>query len=253
MLTVILWLWTESGVKRTYTPAHVNAMVRMIRRNYRGEVRFVCITDEKDDTLFELDTDFAIYPLWDDAREYKQPRGKSFPACYHRLKIFDPKTTQDIAAYCFGHYEQPLGRCVSVDIDAVICADVTDLWKRDEPFVGWRVTNGLKPRVYNGSCFLFDSEEFAAIWSSFIADPEKRIGMVNDAGFRYGSDQSVMAFYLGQNKPHWTAADGVLSWRLDKLAGRDLPKDAKIVFFHGDAKPWDKDRQRVEWIKTHWG
>lgn len=260
MITVLLWLWSEKGVKRSYTPAHVNAAARMIRRNYKGEIRFVCITDQWDDPADEhgqplFDKDIQLYPLWNDAREYKQPRGKSFPACYHRLKIFDSPVTEDIAARCFGHYEQPLGLCVSVDIDACAVGPLNPLWDRGcVDFHGWRVTNGLKPRVYNGSMFMFDDRAgLDGIWKTFAANPQKKIDEVTAAGFKYGSDQSVWSHFMGQNKPHWTAADGVLSWRLDKLAGRDLPPGARIVFFHGDAKPWDSERQKVGWIKTNWG
>lgn len=256
MITVILWKWSESGVKRAYTGAHVDAAVRMIKRNYNGPLRFVCITDDPFDVQ-----ECTTYPLWEDARHYKQPRGKTFPACYHRLKIFDHATARNIASHCF--HDSTLGRCVSVDLDAVVVRSLNPLWDRPEPFVGWRVTNGLKPRVYNGSMFIWSSaadllgaaDPQETIWSRFIADPPSHIAAVTKAGFKYGSDQSVMAYELGQNRPHWTAADGVLSFRLDKLnQGKALPADARVVFFHGGAKPWQPEIAAAhKWVRDNWG
>jgi hypothetical protein len=233
VLTFVSFKWRDRHSKTQYTAEHANVLARMVARHYRKPHRFVLITDDPDGC------DCETYPLWLDAGDMKHPRGQGRPSCYRRLKLFEPETAQ-----AFG------SRIVQLDLDCVITADITTLFDRDEPFVGWRVTNGMKPRVYNGSIWMVEAGAFPHVWGDF--DPETTPAKANGAGF-IGSDQAVMAYMLGQDQAHWTADDGVLSYRLDRLAHTDLPSHARIVFFHGPDKPWSRTIQgRHEWVARHW-
>jgi hypothetical protein len=49
----------------------------------------------------------------------------------------------------------------------------------------------------------------------------------------------------------WTIKDGVYSFRVHLNGGsKQLPDDAKIVFFHGKHDPWTK--LEIPWIAENW-
>jgi hypothetical protein len=70
-----------------------------------------------------------------------------------------------------------------------------------------------------------------------------------------GSDQSWIAYCLGKNIPGWGMSEGVYSYRdhLVKFHKGNLPKDARMVIFHGRPDPWDYGAiQHSPWIKRHY-
>ncbi len=162
------------------------------------------------------------------------PHGLAAPSCFRRLRLFGPD-----AASVFGE------RFVSLDLDAVAVADLKPLWDRPEAFVGWR--DPMRPRQLNGSMMLLRAGMRPAVWSEF--DPTRSPAQALRSGFR-GSDQGWISLKLhGENR--WSATDGVLSFKMDVL-GRGLPEGARIVFFHGQPKPWSPECQRIDWIREHW-
>ena len=229
MLTFVSFKWRDPESKTQYTAEAANTLARMVGRHYHKPHRFVLITDDPAGATCET------YPLWADLRGMRHPLGGGRPACYTRMKLFS-REMRDV-----------LGpRVVQMDLDVVITGDITELFERDAPFVGWRVTNGRKPRVYNGSLWMVTPGALDYVWSDF--DPDVTPRRANAAGY-VGSDQACMAYMLGEDRPYWTARDGVLSYRLDKLDRRALPAHARIVCFHGPKKPWHVTEN---WVREHY-
>lgn len=243
-LTIVLWKWKTpdwfpAKERSGYDAEKVNVAARMIKRHLTLPHQIICVTDEPEG-ITECDT----YPLWDKWSDIRHPQRPDRLTCYRRLPIFN-----SFLPHVFGT------RIVSMDLDMVIVGNLDSLLDRPEPFVGYRTTRGLVPRVYNGSIFMFDCGPRSSIYDIYDRfDPNTSPQEAADAGYS-GTDQAWMAHVLGPNRPYWTADDGILSWRRDIVtqpSTRALPAHAKLVVFFGPDKPWHKKCQRVDWIKENW-
>lgn len=236
MLTAVLWKWADPLSRTRYSAAHVNVLARSIRRHYSGPIRIVCFTDDPDGI-----TECETLPIWAEHHKAESVMDRGVPLCLRRLRIFSDEM------------ESLLGpRIVSIDLDALILGELNSLWDRPEDFVGWRVTNGMEPRVYNGSMFLLRAGAHSEVWDRF--DPAISVPAMRRAGYCRGSDQSWMAYVLPKDLPHWSAADGVESFRMDGYhSGKRPGSGTRIVFFHGVVKPWDLLRAPgFGWIAENW-
>jgi hypothetical protein len=218
-LTVVCWRWqTCQGYRTSFAPESVRILRNMVRRHYPHPHRFLCVTDSPD----EIDADIETHLLWPDFATVHSPHGSKHPSCYRRLRAFHP----EIAAI-FGP------RFVSIDLDVVLTADVTPLWQRSEDFVCYG-TAGARPQV----------------WTRF--NPQHSPQQAKRAGC-FGSDQGWMTHVLGPHEAMWTQTDGVYSFRNHLRGTPTLPADARMVMFHGGAKPWDPQvQQSVPWLSEHY-
>jgi hypothetical protein len=241
MLTVVTFLWKPfEGYRSQFKGEHVDVLARMVRRNLSVPHRFVCITDDPSDITEKVD----ILPLWSDHAEIPSPhdrKGKHNPSCYRRLKIF----ARDAADW--------LGtRILSLDLDCVITGSLDELVARPEDFVIWGETNATSP--YNGSMVLLTAGARPQVWESF--DRETSPAASFAAGY-FGSDQGWIAYCLGPHEARFRADEGVLSYRLHVKRGThgnrlELPRHARVVFFHGEVDPWSPEAQRLDWVREHW-
>lgn len=232
--SVVCFRWAPpSGYRSTFGPETVNTLRRMVSRHYPYPHRFICVTDDPDG----LDAEIEVLADFGDFRDLPSPHGGRNPSCYRRLRLFHPD-----AAQWFGD------RYVSLDLDTVITGDLTPLWHRDEPIVLYGDTNPTT--YYNGSMLLQSSGARSQVWTEF--DPCQSPKQSKKAG-QFGSDQGWISYCLGPDEAKWTTADGVYSYRNHIRNGRALPKDARIVVFHGQHDPWDYQVQtQVPWVKEHW-
>jgi len=236
MLSFVTWLWAPpAGYRSAFCGQHVNALARMIDRHYAGPHRILCVTNIPQG----IDANVGIVPDTEDFADLPSPHGggNRNPSCYRRLRAFRP----DIGAV-FGE------RFVSMDLDTVITGDLTPLFDRPDPFVIWGETN---PRSwYNGSLFMLTAGARPQVWTQFdpVRSPRETL-----AAKRFGSDQGWISHCLGKGEATWSKADGVYSYRVHlKPFGSKLPKNAKVVFFHGIVDPWSSAAQRVDWIREHY-
>lgn len=233
MLTVLCWKWTPAkGYRSAFTPQAVHTLQRMVARHYPAPHRFVCITDNP----AGLGPDVEVLPLWKTYSSVPNPWGARNPSCYRRLRVFAPGM------------ETILGeRIVSIDLDVVITGDLRPLWDRADEFVIWGDTN---PRtLYNGSMFLLRTGTRTRVWTEF--DPKRSPAKTRAAG-QFGSDQGWISYCLGKGQPTWTQADGVYSFRNDLKTRGVLPKNARVVIFHGHDDPWGPVAQRLPWVREHY-
>lgn len=200
----------------------------MVARHLHVPHRFVCITD--DPRGMECET----FPLWDGPAVKLAP---TRPNCYRRLRLW----SEDAGGV-------PGDRFLSIDLDAVICGDITPLVQRDEDLVIWGDT--AKGTPYNGSLWLLRKGARRRVWDEFdpVRSPQK------GKALRYiGSDQAWIGACLGTGEAKYTAADGVYSFRNNiQHHGGELPSGARIVLFHGNRDPWGPECQRLPWVREHW-
>lgn len=240
MLQIVLWKWRGHDPDRQYEPDHVNIMCNMLRRNLQHYPhRIVCVTDEPGGIL-ECET----APLWLDHNNLANGSGKHLPSCYRRLKLYDRETQKDLGI-------DKGDRILSLDLDALICADIRELVQTEGLYVGWELAGLAHPRVFNGSFQMFDAGTLQDIWSEF--DPHTSIAEAGRQGFR-GSDQAWLSMRLinraGTVGLKWP---DVSSYPLHNKIQGILRRDNRIIFFHGKEKPWSPEAQaRTSWIARYW-
>ena len=235
MLDIVTFKWRgPKGYRSTFTAESVNVLRAMVARHYQRPHRFTCVTDDP----AGIDSRVRIVPLWGDHAEVPSPHGIGRPSCYRRLRLFARDAAELIGP-----------RLVTMDLDAVITADMAPVWDRPEDIVLWAGTAGKNP--YNGSMILLRAGARPQVWEQFdaVASPL----LARSQGY-LGSDQAWLATCLGANEARWTEADGVYSWRMKLRFNRGrLPSGARCVFFHGNADPWqDWTQSQAPWIRTHW-
>ena len=234
-LTFVCWKWRPpSGYRSQFAASTVNVLFSMLSRHYHKPFSLVCVTDDPTGIRSEV----RIVPLWSDYANLPSPHGNGNPSCYRRLKMFSRE-----AVDLFGP------RFVSIDLDVVICADITGLFDNQLDFKMYGDTARGTP--YNGSLIQHRAGTRTQLWENFDPKTSPLLGLQK----RYvGSDQAWIAVCLGTKEAKFTRADGVFSYR-DEIAptGGLLPPTAKMVIMHGHVDPWAPIMQRKNsWIREHY-
>lgn len=228
MISVVTFKWATPGYRAKFTSEHVNTLRRMVLRHYQAPHRFICVTDDPAD----LDGGIEVVPLWDDYASVPNPTGGGRPSCYRRLKLFDPAMAEVIGE-----------RFVMLDLDCVICGDLSPLFDRPEDAVFWKSPTNEWP--YNGAMFMANTGARPQLWQDF--DPHESPKLTQAAGYR-GSDQAWISYKLGWNEATWTDRDGVYYY--GKIRNRQsVPANAKIIFTTGGSAPWTL---RHPWVRKHY-
>ena len=250
-LTVLLWKWKTSDKPTTngwkfsiYDYRHVNAVVRMVRKNYKAPHRILAIVDDPDNPGYECET-VSLY----DTIKLAGAKGDILympgiiGGTWCRLITWSSKLRQLLGP-----------RIISLDLDCVIVGDLAPLFEREEKFIGWLSFGDRKrPVIYNASVWAADTDAYPDVWNSFHA--KTAVQELAKAGYNHehGTEQAWMSYKLGPRQPAWTYRDGVVSFRyqLRKRRGVPLIKGSRIVFFHGPKKPLDIISQ-VPWVAKHY-
>lgn len=237
MLNIIFWKWRQRAFRVQYTAAIANETMRAVDRAVSSPHRLLLVTDDP------KGVDYPTHPLWSDHSSLGNISGCHLPSCYRRLKLFDPATQREMGI--------PAGeRIISVDLDAVVIRDLTQMLDRPERFVGWEVRRNRGKRVMNGSMFMLTAGDLEHVWTSF--DPRKSPLQAHAAGFM-GSDQGHISKVLG-GEPYvgaWPHPD-VLSFTRDVVRDGVSPSLGRIIFFAGNRKPWhDELRQSAPWVRQY--
>jgi hypothetical protein len=234
-LTFVCWKWKPMvGYRSKFSPDTVNVLFNMLSRHYLKPFELVCVTDDPGG----IDPRVRIIKLWSDYANIPSPHRGLNPSCYRRLKMFSRG-----AGELFGP------RICSIDLDVVICREITSLFETDIDFKMYGDTARGTP--YNGSLIYHKAGARPQLWEKFDPYTSPALGLQ----LKYiGSDQAWIGACLGPHEAKFTKADGVYSYRNQIMpAGGVLPPTAKIVIMHGHVDPWDVHIQRKhKWIAEHY-
>lgn len=239
MLTVILWLW-QSETSPKYAPKHADRAARMIHANLTLPHRFLCITDTPEADFCPL---IKPVKLWPDYRDLVSPmRMADKPQCYTRLKVFAPGIEALVGE-----------RIVSVDLDCVVTGNLDALFSGGEDFVTIRrpPIERYQVGVYQTSMFILRTGSRPQVWTDFHgADSLNALVGVENSRDYLLADQGWILYKLGPYEATWNMHDGVYDWRwlVQEHLDRDLPHNARIVFFPGEQKPWTLE-DAPGWVK----
>lgn len=234
MVSFVTFLWNNGY--RNYKPEHVNILANALAYWHKEPHRVICITDETKGFNDKVE----VYPIPKEAERLGHltaPQGKSFPSSYRRMWLFSEEA-------------KDLGdQIMLLDIDCMISGDLAPLVNHtDADFVGWRPDSiwGKEGRI-GGGTWLHKTGTLAWLWEAFIDNPAKMITETRSEGWN-GSDQAILSRYLAHKYPIWPKRSGIYSTQ-DGVFHWDLPpKDAKIIHFNGDSKPWNQNKL---WMKAY--
>jgi hypothetical protein len=234
-LTFVCFKWRPPvGYRSKFEAQTVNVLYSMLKRHYKKPFELVCVTDEPRGIIQEV----RAVKLWSDYANVPSPHGRGNPSCYRRLKMFSRG-----AGEIFGP------RICSIDLDVVICREITQLFDIGQDFKMYGDTARGTP--YNGSLIYHRAGARPQLWEKFDPLESPKLGI----RLKYiGSDQAWIGACLGPNEAKFTKADGVYSYRNQIMPGGGfLPPTAKIVIMHGHVDPWDPHVQRKHrWIAEHY-
>jgi hypothetical protein len=217
--TIIVSLYR--GWRSGYDCRHVNAIARALAAHMTIPYRLVCVTD-----IPAGITECETYPLWEVGVD-KVGYGK--PNCFWRLRLHDKEF-----ACQFGEL------VVSMDIDCAIFKDPSPLFRGGEPFKIIRGTE--RENALNGSMWMVRPGAHQEIWDTFDARTvvaEIKVARLTAGRHVAGSDQALMALRI-LDPATWGPEDGVYSWRFHVEPAGEVPANARMVFFAGRRKPWDR-------------
>lgn len=241
---IVLWKWAPHDAAReraTYTAEHVNIVAGMIKANLHDmPYRIVCVTDDPAGI-----TECETHPLWPHGDGMMNASGDHLPSCYRRLRLFDPAAQWEMGI--------PKGdRIVSIDLDVLVTGELGELLETPGLFVGWELKGTHHDRVLNGSFQMFTAGELAFLWKSF--NPSTSPALAYRAGYM-GSDQAWLSYHLAGHLDREVQGrkwPQISSYALQNQI-QGLFEANRLVFFHGQQKPWqDATQARTPWIKRFW-
>jgi len=231
VVNVVTFLWNNGY--RNYKPEHVNMLANMVK-HFSPDCGFICLTDETEG----FNDKVQVVKLPDSAYRVagiQAPQGKQFPSSYRRL-------------WCFSDEAAMLGeRILLLDLDCMVLNDLSPLFEIDSDFVGWKPDSvwGREDRL-GGGTWLLRTGQLGWLWDKFTDEPARLIAETKAMGWN-GSDQAILSRFLQTKYPIWPKGSGIYGVQ-DGVFQWDLPpKNAKVIHFNGDEKPWN---QRKLWMKA---
>lgn len=227
-LTFVCWKWApnpfhQSKKESRFSSHHVNILYAMLQCHVKLPFKLICATDDPEG----IDSAVEIVPLWDDYR--------SMGGCFTRLVTFKDDFR------LFGD------RFISIDLDCVILKDITDLFRRRDDFVIWKLVKGVGSAYYCGSLWMLTAGTRSIVYDSF--HPENFVRNTKD---RYpgGTDQKHITNTLYPTQAVWDRRHGIYNFVTDiRNSGGVLPLNAKIIFFNGKFMPEDlMTSEKYPWI-----
>ena len=165
-------------------------------------------------------------PIWQDALHIPPPEGRNWPSCYVRLRAFSAE-----ARHWFGD------RYVSLDLDTVICGDLTPLFERPEDFVIWNETDWPASSTTTRALWLHTPGTRTEIWDTFDPDTSPAGGLPGRRAGRRSSVDLARA-RAGRAGLHARGRRALVSPPLRGAGhGGRLPAGARVVNFHGVYRP----------------
>lgn len=241
-LNVICLKW---GSK--YPTSDVNQLYSMVKKNLDVPFDFYCITEDAKG-LFE---EVKVLPLYDG----------SLTGWWHKLSIFRKE------------FYGLSGTALFLDLDIVITEDLGELLLfKPGKTCSIRDKGGSKWNVINSSVVRYEIGELDYVWQGFLYNQkwvmenmhgdQDWLGLVVPSVEVYPFDW-IVSYKKDCNSRGWKALGHIGEWFMKKgylkpLGEAELPKNAKIVIFHGKPDPVDvantsyKQWKKASWIKQFW-
>lgn len=230
-LAIVTFLFAQPGKWKQlrydeYNFSQVNALWRACADNIRIPHRFVAYTDSPEGVECERRECFPSIHV-------PHPGGSTENGCYQRLRMYDPEVQASLGA----------DHILILDLDTVLMDDCTDIIRRcmEHDFTALRGSHwpdGSLCSWYNGSFQMCRTGARPQFWNDFEADKfwKQREDYRMPNGRRpHGTDQAWLTVRGGPEENTLWHENGTYQYRYVK---RNVPADAKMIFFAGKEKPW---------------
>lgn len=208
MLTITCFKW-KGWRGNTYQADHVNRLQRMVKRHLQAEHEFVCITDDP------RGVKARTIPLWEGLPGLTAEPDKK-PNCYKRLRLFSD--------------DSPItGPVLAIDLDCIITGPLDPLL----PDTGFKILKGYSC-PYNGSLWYVEPGYRPDVWRTLNTETAEQARSALPGAT--GSDQVWLSHMLPGHET-WGPEDGIYQ----HARGPEPADDARIIFFAGAQKPWDRN------------
>jgi hypothetical protein len=224
MITFVCWKYkpTEGydAKRRHYAAEHVNELQAALAKHCREAHQLVCITDD---------------PAGIDCPTIDMPI--VLPDNYRKLWVYSEEAAKLL----------PRGRIAVTDLDVAVIDDPAPLISFRHRLQVW--VRSSKGRINTSLVSFAPGGWLPGIWDTFIKNPSKNgvharawCAKRLDKEKGLGSDQAWLMYYLHNlvREKHASFPTGIYR----ALDIRDLPDDARLVYFPGNIKPWYPEAKR---------
>lgn len=193
-----------------YYPEYVYALQAQIEKHYNKPHRFVCLTDFEGMKCETIKLE------------------NNLPGWWSKLEIFRPElvtgSNYDIFVY--------------LDLDTCIVGDITELVEYPHKFsalsqVDSETVAGRDKGNRFASGIMAWRGDYYEIYKSFMFNPVFYMNKHSKDG-----DQSFLSKFLPDFKPVQEITSGIINYKFELRDKENLPKDANIIYFHAQHKPW---------------
>lgn len=222
--TVICMKWGDK-----YGAEYVNRLYNMVKRNTTLPFKFICFSDRNDGITSEVE----VRPL----PEMDLPEGKE--RGWRKLSTFK----KDVGLS---------GRVLFLDLDTVIVSNIDEYFTMDGDFVMVKHLNPSKKQgIGMTSVYRYEAGKFADVYEYFMANIDK-------VKSEYRHEQAYVCDFLGsQGKIKFFPKEWMPSFKhtcmypfpLNLFKEPRLPKEAKMIIFHGNPTPDQAMSGRTKGIK----
>lgn len=215
---------------RSFGPEYVNRLFRGVRRHVTGDLRFICVTDDRTGIRPEVEVvDYVTEPFHDRMMAALAVAPRRCPI--QKITLRRPDLVRDLR-----------GPLLSLDIDVVVTGSLDDLMAYEPGKVCMR-REWLPPSrrwgLANSSAVRYDPKLHAYLYEAMARDPWAEVMQA------HGSEQSYVSYKADEHgdlaffPDAWCASfkyDCRPMRPLNLILPPRLPADTRLVFFHGRPK-----------------
>ena len=231
-----------------FGPEYVNRLYSGVRRNMVRPIRFICMTD--DAAGFHPDIEVLDLPV----EPYAEPMNAALKVAnrqgaMRKTSLFKPGLIANLQ-----------GPILGFDLDVVITGPLDDIYEMAPGQIAMRHdwTEKRKGR------FRYDPEGHTFLYNDLAADPYTEVEKARGSEQRYTSHKAMDNDVFAYIPDNW-----VVSFKYDcnpfprnYWRAPHLPKDARVVCFHGRPKMTDaidgytgsliRYAKPCAWLQEHW-
>jgi len=194
-----------------YYPEYVYAIQKQIEKHYPHPHRFICLTDFEG---MKCETIPLIHNL---------------PGWWSKMELF----------------RIPGENFIYFDLDTFIVSDITEVVEYPHTMsalsqVDSETVAGRKKEVKLASGVMAWNGNHSDIYHKFMEDPSGNMEKYKKEGDQIFIQESIHDF-----KPIQEITSGIINYKFELRDKENLPKDAKIIYFHAQHKPW---RLNHKWL-----
>lgn len=238
-----------------FGPEYVNRLYSGVRRNMSRPVRFFCMTEHAEDLHPDIEIiDLPVEPFAEPMKQALAVANRQ--GAMRKISLFKPGLVSDLE-----------GPVLGFDLDVVITGSLDEIVDLAPGTVAmrhdWVEARKGRPTGH-GSVFRFDPKIQAYLYEDLAANAYKEVEKMRGSEQRYTSHKA-----MDHDQFTYIPSEWIASFKYDcnpfpgnYLRPATLPKDTKVVCFHGRPKmpeaiagysrSFIRRAAPCKWLEDHW-